>query len=403
MTEAAGVTAPAEQEIVVTARRSVRVDTHGPVARPAWRVTMDGVDLSEKIAPRLMRLRVAERRGELADQLDIDLDASDGALALPPAGAVLNVELGWIGGGGTTPGLVDRGAFIVDEVEHSGPPDVVVIRARSADFTAEWRKVRDQSYRDTTLGAVLNIIAGRQGLAAKIAPDLAAYPIAMLAQSRENDLTFFMRLGTEYDAIATVKNRTLIFVPMAGGKTAGGNALPKITVRREQGGSHSYRIEAREDYTGVVAKWHDKKAAKQKTTKAQGRAKAKGAVPKSKAMAKSKAATKPKTTHTTTAGTADNPKNLKKVYATEAEAKRAATAEWQRIQRAPRKLTVSLALGRPEIGVDQPVVAVGYHPDIDAQDWIVTDATHTLEGKGLTTALSLEVPDNPAEGDGGEA
>lgn len=386
----------ASDEIIVVARPPVPVRQSAPngaVAFPDWKITLDGVDVSNKLRPYLMRLRVSERRGEAADQLDIDLDDTARALAIPKAGAVLSVALGWKGGGGTTPGLVDKGLFTVDEAEHSGPPDTITVRARSADFTAEWRKVRDGSWRDTTLGKVLADVATRQGVTLKIAQSLSEKQIKLVTQSRESDAALLKRLGAEHDAVATVKRGNLVFVPMAGGKSASGEALETVVVTRKDGDRHSYRIEAREDFTGVVAKWHDKKAAQQKTVQVKVRKRKAGAVPK--------VATK--AANTTASGIRDNPKVLKKVFPTEAEANRAAEAEWQRIQRAPRKFSVSLALGRPEIGAEQPASVDGYHPEIDAQDWVVADVAHTLDGKGLTSSLSFEVPDTPAEGGAEEA
>jgi uncharacterized protein len=373
--------------IVVTGADRRPADPRGPVAVPDWRVTLDGQDISEKLRPYLMRLRISERRGDLADQLDIELDATDQMLGIPKAGAVLAVSLGWKGGGRTKAGLTNKGLFTVDEAEHSSPPDKITIRARSVDFTAGWRKLRDQSWRDTTLGVVLTEIAGRQGLAPKIASDLAAKAIKLFTQSRESDIAVIERIGKEYDAIATVKNGSLIITPMAGGKSAGGEALETVTIRRNQASGHNYRIEAREEFTGVTAKWHDKKEAKQKTVKATKSKRAKTAIPKA-----AKAAT------TSSAGSADNPKILKKVFPTQAEAQRAADAEWTRLQRAPRKLSVSLALGKPEIGADQPAIVEDFHPEIDAQDWIVAEVTHSLDNKGLTSSVQLEVPENAPEG-----
>lgn len=352
------------------------------VAKPDWKVTLDGVDLSDNLRPYLINLRVSERRGGEADQLDISLDDSTGSLEIPKAGALLSVSLGWKGGAGTRPGLTDKGSFTVDEAEHSGPPDRITLRARSADFTAQWRKLRDQTWNQTTLGAVLREVAARQGVTAKIAASLAAKPLALVTQSRESDHALINRLGREHDAVATVKQSSLIFVPMAGGRSASGEALPSVTIRRSEGDRHRYSIEAREDWTGVVAKWHDKKAASEKLVKVEKRKRSNGAIPRSE----------------TASGTKENPKILKKIFATEAEAKRAAEAEWQRIQRAPRKLSLNLALGRPEIGVEQPALVKGFKSEIDEQDWIVAEASHTLDGNGLTTSLIFELPDNPAEG-----
>jgi uncharacterized protein len=373
---------PASAEIVVTARKPVAVA--GPVAFPDWRVRLDGEDLTDKLRPYLMRVRVSERRADLADQLDIELDDSAGLLDIPKSGAELSVKLGWKGGGGTTPGLVDKGKFIVDEASHDGPPRRIIIRARSADFTSEWRKVRDGSWKDKTLSVILTDVAARQGITLKIADELGGIELKLVTQSRENDLALVQRLGKEHDAVSTVKHDTLIFTRMAGGKSASGQLLETVTINYREGDGHSYRIEAREDWTGVVAKWHDKKAAKQKTVHVKGRKSKKTAVPTRDTRA--------------VVGTVENPKVLKKLFASEAEAKRAAEAEWKRIQRAPRKLSCTLALGRPEISAEQPAVVKGFHPEIDEQDWIVVEATHSLDNKGLTSALSFEVPDSPADG-----
>lgn len=379
----------AANEIIVTDDAQQAL-AFGPVAFPDWRVMLGEVNLSDVIRPRLIRLRITEKRGDEADQLDIELDDSDQSLAIPKAGAVLSVALGWKGGGGTITGLIDKGSFTVDEAEHRSPPDTINLRARSADFTAAWRKLRDGSWRDKTLGLILGEIARRQGVTLRIAPSLSGTTIRMLTQSRESDIALLKRLGAEHDAVATIKNGNLIFVPLAGGKSASGEALPTVDILRSEGDGHSYRIEAREDYTGVVAKWHDKKAGQQKSVKRSNRSRADGEVPKAKSS---------KASPSSVSGISDNPKTLKKVFASEAEATRAAEAEWARIQRAPRKLSVNLALGRPEIGAEQPARVIGFHPEIDAQDWIVAEVTHNLDGKGLTTSLSFEVPDKPAEAD----
>jgi uncharacterized protein len=369
-----------------------------PVAIPDWKVMLGGIDLSDVLRPRLTSLRISERRGDEADQLDIVLDDSGQTLEIPKAGAILSVSLGWKGGGGTTPGLIDKGKFIVDEAEHKSPPDTITIRGRSADLTGEWRKVRDGSWRDTTLGKVMTAVAARQNVTPRISADLAGKKIMLVTQSRESDIALIKRLGDEHDAVATIKGGALIVVPMAGGKSASGQSLPTATINRREGDGHSYRIEAREDYTGVIAKWHDKKSGTQKTVKAVKVKRAKKAKPRSTPATP---ATPAKPKPTTTSGNADNPKTLKKVYPTQAEAKRAADAEWSRIQRAPRKLSLKLALGRPDIGAEQPAVVIGFHPEIDAQDWIVADVTHSLDRSGLTTSLGFELPEKPADSDSG--
>ena len=117
---------------------------------PAWRVTLDGQDLTERFKPRLLELSLDESRGDDADQLDLVIHDHDGRMDIPPRGALLRVAIGWEG-----QGLVDHGTFQVDEAEHSGAPDMISVRARSADLTRPMRTRAERSWHDTTLGAVL--------------------------------------------------------------------------------------------------------------------------------------------------------------------------------------------------------------------------------------------------------
>ena len=62
--------------------------------RAAWSAMLDGKDLADKLAPRLISLRLTEKRGESSDELEIVLHDHDGKLALPKEGARLTIGLG---------------------------------------------------------------------------------------------------------------------------------------------------------------------------------------------------------------------------------------------------------------------------------------------------------------------
>jgi len=326
---------------------------------PDFRVTLDGTDLTDRIRPRLITLRLSERRGGDADQLEITLDDSDGRLAMPREGATLSVQLGWSAGSGVTVGLVDKGKFTVDEVEHSGPPDQITIRARAADFTSAIATRREKSWHDTTLGAIVKEIAGRNRLMPRCAPALASIAVKAMAQTRESDLALLRRLGREHDAVATVKAGALILAPTGAATTATGAAIPAITISRGDGDRHSFRIRKREEAGSVSADWHDRKGAKKKTV-------------------------------TVGSGTGEV-KRLARTYPTEDAARRAATAEQGRVTREPRSLDLGLALGRLEIYPDRAVTVTGFKSEISAVKWLVADVTHELlPDRGFTTALTLE-------------
>jgi len=205
-----------------------------PYPIPAWRVVLDGKDLTDRLAPRLLDLSLTESRGDEADQVDLRVHDHDGMLALPRRGVTLQVAIGFEGSG-----LFDKGTFNVDDVEHSGSPDIITIRARSADLTGAVRRRRERSWHDTTLGDILGAIAGEHSLRPAIAADLASIAVPHLDQANESDINLLTRLGRRFDAVATVKAGALIFAPIGAGTTASGQPLPGVQITRASGDQHA--------------------------------------------------------------------------------------------------------------------------------------------------------------------
>lgn len=323
----------------------MRPQTRHPA--PQFVLTVDGQDITPKVNPRLISLGLTECREGEADQLDLSLSDHDGQLAIPSKGTLISLALGWQG-----EPLVDKGTFTVDEAEHSGAPDVVTIRARSAALVKEMRIRAEKSWHDTTLGAIVREIAKRHDLVAAIDDDLAGTAVEHVDQTHESDLHFLTRLAARYDAAATVKKGALIF------KRINASALPPITITRADGDSHRYHTSDREAYSGVRAYWHDAR-----------RAKRRGVL----------------------VGTDGNAKRLKDTHGSEADALAAAKAEWQRLQRGAATFELTLALGRAELMPQSPVRVAGFKPQIDSAEWLVVKVAHHLADNGFTTRAELEL------------
>lgn len=300
-------------------------------AQARYQVLVDGKDISALIAPRLISLDLTDNHGLEADQLSLVLSDHDGLLAIPPRAAEIRLWLGW-----STTGLIDKGSYVVDESEHSGTPDVLSIRARSADLRKGLKTKRDQSYSATTLGAVLRVLAARQGLTPLIAPDLEAQQVLQLDQTGESDANLLPRLGEDYDAVATVKAGRLLFLPAGGGKSVSGADLGHVTLTRPDGDQHSYLQADRESYDAVRAFYYDVNSAK-----------------KQEAIA----------------GGGENVKDLRHTYTDQLSALRAARAEWNRLQRGTATLTYQLALDRPELMPELTYTLQGVKAEIDAIIW----------------------------------
>jgi len=321
---------------------------------PAFRILADSVDVTAAIAKHLVSLRLTDKKGMEADQIDISIADFSGSLALPRKGVTLTVALGWKG-----EALTPKGTFTVDEVGEDGPPDVITITARSADFRDSLKDQREVSYSETTLGAILATVAARNGLSPAVGASLAATSIAHMDQTNESDANLLTRLGQQYGAIATVKAGHLLFVPFGAGLTASGAALSPVTIERKAGDRHSFRATDREGTTtGVMAKWHNLATGK---------------------------------TCFALAGEEGSTKTLKRIYPTQAEAQTAAEAAWTKRKRAAHEFRVTLVLGRPDIVACAPIVLSGWRPEITSLSWIAGDITHTMDGDGgFTTEIQAE-------------
>ncbi|WP_079218128.1 contractile injection system protein, VgrG/Pvc8 family [Herbaspirillum robiniae] len=326
---------------------------------PAFRVVIEDKDITRPVSDRLSGITLRECRGDEADQLDIELDDSDGKLNLPPMGAKISFSLGWQG-----KPLVDKGAFVVSEVEHSGTPDKVTIRARSASMIDAFRQQRDRSFHDTTLGAVIDAIAAGNGLTSGISANLRAIEIKHLDQTHESDSALLRRLGKKYDAVATVKNDKLLFIPVNESRTASGKPLPVVKVVRALGDHHRYHTSESDAYSGVRAFWMDENYGRRRSV---------------------------------VAGQAGNSKRLRTTFANEQDARVAAVAEWQRIERGIATFEMTLALGDPNVMPQSPVVVSGFKAQIDATEWQSKTVTHSITGSGFTSRIEFETKTEPAE------
>lgn len=321
--------------------------------RPSYRITLGDQDITPRINGRLINLTLREQRGMEADQLDITLSDHDGQLELPSRGAALEVAFGW-----EEEGLVDKGRFTVDEVQHSGTPDKLTLRARSADMRGKLPGKCTQSWHDITLLDIISTIAARHDLTPVVATQLGERRIAHIDQTDESDLNFLTRLGERFDAVATIKAGRMLFSVAGEALTASGNPMPRVPLTRRDGDQHRYSITDRDAYSGVKAFWNDTQGAARKTV---------------------------------LSGNADNAKQLRPTYATEADALDAARGEWQRIQRGVAEFELTLARGNALLTPEATITAQGYKPEIDETQWLATEVVHSLNDGGFCTNVKLEI------------
>lgn len=190
--------------------------------QPDFKIDAGGYDLIYLIRDRLLSLQIIDRVALAADTLTLILDDRNRRINFPKKGITLKVSLGWRNGK-----LTRMGTYVVDEVEMSGPPHTLTVRAKSADISCKSISLRSQSWENSTVSNIIKGIAARNEWEA-VCP--IETQVEHVDQLNESDLNFVSRLADTYGATATVKNGRLIFVPRGEYISAKGDRMPLVTI-----------------------------------------------------------------------------------------------------------------------------------------------------------------------------
>lgn len=353
-------------------------------------------NITQLVSDRLISLTLSDNRGFEADQLDISLSDHDGALPIPSRGAELEVAIGW-----KNQPLVEKGRFTVDEIEFSGAPDTLTLRARSADMMGSLLTKQERSFEATFLGVLIDRLAKENNLKPLCDEALESEAVLHLDQTNESTINLLTRLAEQYDAIATVKNGYLMFIKAGQMQTASGQALPEVVITKRSGDSYRFSINEGDNYNAVRAYWHnldtgekgevvidENSEIQRKHRQTKGRTLKDGTV-KGQRQRKRKynvlVQTEP------VESDANQMKTLRNSYKTEAAAMNAAKSAYDKMKRGVASFALTLAVGNPELMPELPAILTGFKPQIDSTKWIVTKVTHSIGDGGYTTAVEFEL------------
>lgn len=380
-----------------TAARKIFDQIIGETARhltPQAELTIDGRRFGTQAMSRIISISLTDKRGFEADELTIELDDHDGTIAIPKTGSKIMLKLGY-----KETGLVEKGEYLVSEFTASGSPDRLSITARAADLAEALAEQVEKSWHKQTLYQIIETIAKKHKYEYIISKDYQNTKIEHIDQTNESDASFMSRLAEQYDAIATVKNGKLLFIPAGESQTASGQPILPTTITRASGDSHSFTYSSSNSYQAVRAYYTDKKTGQKKEV----------IVNKDNAYPNKKTTQQTKTVKGKTFKAKkkenDNPKvntegqkikTLRHLYATESGAWSGARGAFKKIQRGVAEFSITLAVGRPDLYPETPAVVKGFKPEIDAEAWLITEVSHKIDSGGYTAGIQFEariVPD----------
>lgn len=361
---------------------------------PSAELTIDGRRFGTQAMSRIISISLTDKRGFEADELTIELDDHAGTIAIPKTGSKITLKLGY-----KETGLVEKGEYLVSEFTASGSPDRLSITARAADLAEALAEQVEKSWHKQTLYQIIETIAKKHKYEYIISKDFQNQKIEHIDQTNESDASFMSRLAEQYDAIATIKNGKLLFIPAGESQTASGQPIQPTTITRASGDSHSFTYSSSNSYQAVRAYYTDKKTGQKKEVIVN----KDNAYPNKKTTQQTKTvkgktfkAKKKENDNQKVNTEGQKIKTLRHLYATESGAWSGARGAFKKIQRGVAEFSITLAVGRPDLYPETPAVVKGFKPEIDAEAWLITEVSHKIDSGGYTASIQFEariVPD----------
>jgi len=330
--------------------------------RPVYRLVANDEDITATIRDRLISLRLSDSAGLESDSLDIKITDHDPSapILLPPRGAELRLWIGY------DDAATEMGLFVVDKVEMSGPPDHITIKAKasiqavsgsgagSTRSTLTTQKTRSWPA-GLTLGEMVYKMAAEHGLDPAVADSLAFTELPHVDQVNESDISLLTRLSRGYGAIVKPAGGKLVVAERGASKTVSGQSLPTVAIARQDVSKWRVQLDERVSAGKVIAVWRDLE----------------GGVDREVSV-----------------GDGDQVRRLRHAYGSEAEANKAARAEYEGANRGESSLSLTMP-GDPRLIAEARVSLSGFRSGV-AGTWLITKADHTLDGAGYRTSISCD-------------
>lgn len=335
--------------------------------KPAFRVSVNGSNATQLFLPRVSSITITDTAGLQSDTCEIVLTDHIGLapLEIPPAGAEIEIALGYLFAAQVV------GVYIADEVEVSGPPGLMRITGYAAAFGSSdggknpLTEAKTRSWPEgTTVSEMVGKIAGESGFKAAVTAEAGKVTLPHIDQIDESDANLLTRIAREYGLIFKPGGGALVMCKPGESTSAGGQALPTVTLTPRDVTRWSMRVARREASATVVASYRDFGSAEPIDVQVDG-------------------------TPGDVAGVAQI-KRLRKIYPSEATARQAAEAEAARGKRAAKTLSVQLP-GRADLMAEGRLSLQSFRSGV-AGEWLIKSVTHSLTAAGWTSTVDAETP-----------
>jgi phage protein D len=235
-------------------------------------VYVNGKDVSNRWASRLIQLNVTDQSGETADSCRVCLDDKGGTIVMPKHGAPIKIALGPKSGKAE---VVFDG--LVDDVQSEGSRrggTVLWIDGKSIDTAGEAKVKKSKWWDNKTIGEAMKDAAEEAGIQLTVAPRIDQLKRLYIAQDHESALHFIQRLAREVGGtFKVIGGKKAVVLDRNQGQTAGGGNSSSVTCTSgDDGNIITWQISpliTRPRYKDITARWYDKEAAKYREQRAK--------------------------------------------------------------------------------------------------------------------------------------
>jgi len=177
---------------------------------PAYEVVINGKNVTDDISMFVSQVEYSDRIEEASDEVSLVIDDIAGLWQsdwYPQQGDSLSLKIGYPGN------MLDCGDFEIDEIELTGQPDVLTVKAIAAAITTSLRTRKSRAFEKQTLKDIAQFVADKHGLTLMgDTSRLANIEIGRKTQDNESDLSFLASVARKFGIIFSVRGDQLIFL-----------------------------------------------------------------------------------------------------------------------------------------------------------------------------------------------
>ncbi|MDR3327764.1 MAG: hypothetical protein LBT04_06545 [Prevotellaceae bacterium] len=236
------------------------------------------------------------------------------------------------------------------------------ITAHAADFLENFKNPKSHSYNNVSLANIVQEIAAKHNVDARISSELLNINISAIHQTSESDLHFLTRLGQHYNILIKPAGNCLVAMPVGKGTAALGSNLPETTLTPDSVMSWSLQLSRKEQIPSVTAKGYDTDSASE--------------------------------FHETIGdedfSDGDIGYSLRGLYPTREAAKVAAKAVYEKLIRKTTTFNAEIP-GNQHVLAESKLKLHGFRSGIPTE-WIISRSTHSLTSSGYKTSLEAMLP-----------